>query len=76
MPYESRPPHIHFQLTHPRFHSLVTQLYVVGEPGRENPAYFGGQRVRDALSVALRHADGAEPGGLSARFDIVPVPAR
>jgi protocatechuate 3,4-dioxygenase beta subunit len=76
VPYESRPPHIHFQVTHPRFRALVTQMYVVSEPGRENPAYFGGQRVRDALSVTLYLADGAEPGALSARFDIVLVPAR
>jgi len=76
VPYGSRPPHIHFQVTHPRFRALVTQMYVVGDPGRENPAYFGGQRVRDALSVTLRPADGAEPGALSARFDIVLAPAR
>ncbi|MDO8476078.1 MAG: intradiol ring-cleavage dioxygenase [Candidatus Rokubacteria bacterium] len=76
VPYESRPPHIHVQVTHPRFRALVTQMYVVGEPGRENPAYFGGQRVRDALSVTLYPADGAEPGTLSTRFDIVLVPAR
>jgi len=76
VPYESRPPHIHFQITHPRFRPLVTQMYVVGEPGRENSAYFGGQRVRDALSVTLRPADGPEAGALAARFDIVLVPAR
>jgi protocatechuate 3,4-dioxygenase beta subunit len=76
VPYESRPPHIHFQVTHPRFRPLVTQMYVVGEPGRENPAYFGGRRVRDALSVTLRPAEGAEAGALSARFDMVLVPAR
>ena len=76
VPYGSRPPHIHFQVTHPRFRALVTQMYVMGDPGRENPAYFGGQRVRDALSVTLRPADGAEPGALSARFDIVLAPAR
>ena len=76
VPYESRPPHIHFQVTHPRFRALVTQMYVVGEPGRDNPAYFGGQRVRDALSVTLYPAAGAEPGVLTARFDIVVIPAR
>ncbi|MBM2849510.1 MAG: pcxB [Anaerolineales bacterium] len=76
VPYESRPPHIHVQVTHPRVRSLVTQMYVVGEPGRENPAYFGGQRVRDALSVTLYPADGAEAGAFSARFDIVLVPVR
>jgi protocatechuate 3,4-dioxygenase, beta subunit len=76
VPYESRPPHIHFQVTHPRFRALVTQLYVVGEPGRENPSYFGGQRVRDALSVTLRPVQGAEPGALAASFDIVLVPGR
>ena len=76
VPYESRPPHIHFQVTHPRFRPLVTQMYVAGDLGRENPAYFGGRSVRDALSVTLRPADGAEPGALAARFDIVlaPVP--
>ena len=76
VPYESRPPHIHFQVTHPRFRPLVTQMYVAGEPGRENPAWFGGRGVRDALSVTLRPADGAEPGALAASFDIVLVPAR
>lgn len=76
VPYESRPPHIHFQVTHPRFRPLVTQMYVVGAAGRENPGYFGGQRVRDALSVTLRPADGADAGALAARFDIVLVPAR
>jgi protocatechuate 3,4-dioxygenase beta subunit len=74
--YESRPPHIHFQITHPRFRPLVTQMYVVGEPGREDPASFGGRRTRDALSVTLRPADGGEAGALAARFDIVLVPAR
>lgn len=76
VPYGSRPPHIHFQVTHPRFRRLVTQMYVVGEPGRENPARFGGQHVRDTLSVTLRPAAGEEAGALSARFDIVLVPAR
>ena len=76
VPYESRPPHIHFQVTHARFRALVTQMYVVGDAGQENPAYFGGQKVRDALSVTLQPAAGAEPGALSARFDIVLVPAR
>jgi protocatechuate 3,4-dioxygenase, beta subunit len=76
VPYESRPPHVHFQITHPRFRPLVTQMYVVGEPGRENPASFGGRRTRDALSVTLRPTDGAEAGALAARFDIVIVPSR
>lgn len=76
VPYESRPPHIHFQITHSRFRPLVTQMYVVGEPGREDPGYFGGQRIRNVLSVTLRPAEGAEAGALAARFDIVLVPAR
>jgi protocatechuate 3,4-dioxygenase beta subunit len=76
VPYESRPPHIHFQITHPRFRPLVTQMYVVGEQGREDPASFGGRRTRDALSVTLRPADGADAGALAARFDIVIVPSR
>ena len=50
-------------------------MYVVGEAGRENPAYFGGQRVRDALSVTLAPGDAVEPGAVAARVDIVRVPA-
>ena len=76
VPYESRPPHIHFQITRAGFRPLVTQMYVVGEPGREDSSYFGGQRVRDALSVTLSPAAGAEPGALAASFDIVLVPSR
>ena len=76
VPYESRPPHIHFQITHPRYRPLVTQMYAVGEAGRENPGFFGGQRVRDALSVTLGTVADAEPGALGARLDIVLAPAR
>ena len=71
VPYASRPPHVHFQITHARLRALVTQMYVVGEPGQEDPAAFGGQRVREALSVALQPA--SEAGALAARFDIVLV---
>jgi len=71
VPYASRPPHVHFQITHARLRPLVTQMYVVGEPGQEDPAAFGGQRVREALSVALQPA--SEAGALAARFDIVLV---
>jgi protocatechuate 3,4-dioxygenase beta subunit len=71
LPYASRPPHVHFQITHARLRPLVTQMYMVGEPGQEDPAAFGGQRVREALSVALQPA--SEAGALAARFDIVLV---
>ena len=71
VPYASRPPHVHFQITRARLRPLVTQMYVVGEPGQEDPAGFGGQRVREALSVALQPA--SEAGALAARFDIVLV---
>ncbi len=71
VPYASRPPHVHFQITHPRLRPLVTQMYMVGEPGQEDPAAFGGRRVREALSVALQPA--SEAGALAARFDIVLV---
>ena len=71
VPYASRPPHVHFQITHARLRPLITQMYVVGEQGQEDPAAFGGQRVREALSVALQPA--TEAGALAARFDIVLV---
>lgn len=71
VPYASRPPHVHFQITHARLRPLITQMYVTGEQGQEDPAAFGGQRVREALSVTLQPA--SEAGALAARFDIVLV---
>jgi len=71
VPYASRPPHVHFQITHARLRPLITQMYVTGEQGQEDPAAFGGQRVREALSVTLQPA--SEAGAHAARFDIVLV---
>ncbi|HJU06549.1 MAG TPA: protocatechuate 3,4-dioxygenase [Nitrospiraceae bacterium] len=28
----TRPPHIHFKITHPDFHELITQMYFAGDP--------------------------------------------
>ena len=70
--YAGRPPHIHFQVTHPRYRKLVTQLYAPGDP-------HGGPRrwaesSYSSLWVSFTPAP-REPGALATRFDIVLVAA-
>ena len=73
VPYPGRTPHIHFAVTAPGSETLVTQMYVAGEPGNardwllsrvpEGPA-------RESLIVTLDPAPAAA-GELAGRFDIV-----
>ena len=67
--YASRPPHIHFQVSHPVFRTLVTQLYAP-----EEGAAPAGRRWIEAaypsLWVTFVPAT-REAGALAARFDIV-----
>ena len=74
VPYESRPPHIHFQVTHPRFRPLVFGGPIPGVAANALAVTAVGEFV--ASVVLYTHADGAEPGDLPARFDIVLIPAR
>jgi protocatechuate 3,4-dioxygenase beta subunit len=69
VPYAGRPPHIHFQVSQPRYATLVTQLYAL-EEGSAAPARRWGEAAYPSLWVALTPAPG-EPGALAARFDIV-----
>jgi protocatechuate 3,4-dioxygenase, beta subunit len=66
VPYAGRPPHIHFQITHPRHPKLVTQLYAQEADG-------GAQWAESAYpSLWVTFApSGRESGAVAARFDIV-----
>jgi protocatechuate 3,4-dioxygenase beta subunit len=71
--YPGRAPHIHFAIRDPRGHTLVTQMYVAGEP--RNPRDFLYSRLsaadREAVTVAFS-ADAAHAGAEQiGRFDIV-----
>jgi protocatechuate 3,4-dioxygenase beta subunit len=65
--YSGRPPHIHFQITHPRHPRLVTQLYT-SETGEAAPS--GYEASYRSLWVSFTPST-REAGALAARFDIV-----
>jgi protocatechuate 3,4-dioxygenase beta subunit len=72
VPYPGRTPHIHFKVSGPGMRTLVTQMYVAGEPGNARDLLYNSLRdeaERRALTVALvRAADGK---ALAGRFEIV-----
>jgi protocatechuate 3,4-dioxygenase beta subunit len=72
--YPGRTPHIHFAVTAPDGASLITQMYVAGEPLNETDVVLG--RIRDPAErarviVPLTGAGPGEPGELIGLFDIV-----
>ena len=72
--YPGRTPHIHFAVTAPGRDTLVTQMYVAGEPLNERDGLYASLRdphQRAAVTVRLEPANGVEPGALAGTFDIV-----
>ncbi len=72
--YPGRTPHIHFAVTPQGGGSLVTQMYVAGEPLNERDGLYASlrdPRQRAALTVRLEPAHGIEEGALAGTFDIV-----
>jgi hydroxyquinol 1,2-dioxygenase len=71
-----RPAHLHFKVEAPGHRTLVTHLFVAGDPHLGSDAVFG---VKDSLVVDVaEHAPGVAPDGrtldtawTSLRFDIV-----
>jgi protocatechuate 3,4-dioxygenase, beta subunit len=74
VPYGSRTPHIHFKVEPADRATLVTQMYVFGEPRNDRDGLLNSirdPRQRDSVIVRLEPADRTEPGALAADFDIV-----
>jgi protocatechuate 3,4-dioxygenase beta subunit len=72
VPYPGRTPHIHFKVSGPGMRTLVTQMYVAGEPGNTRDFLYNSLRdeaERRALTVALARA--ADGKALAGRFEIV-----
>ncbi|HEX2555664.1 MAG TPA: protocatechuate 3,4-dioxygenase [Microvirga sp.] len=72
--YPGRTPHIHFAVTAPGRETLVTQMYVAGEPLNERDGLYASlrdPRQRAAVTVRLEPANGIEAGALGGIFDIV-----
>ena len=55
-----RAPHVHFMISAPGHHKLVTQLFVKGGLYLDSDTVFG---VKDALIVDFGHGTGAPPAG-------------
>jgi len=71
--YPGRTPHIHFAVSATGIESLVTQMYVAGEPDNTRDGLLNsinGERARASLIVDLIPLPGA-PHELSAAFDLV-----
>ena len=73
VPYPGRAPHIHFAISAPDRASLVTQMYVAGDPENEHDGLLN--RIRDPgarESVVVDFAnDAASPGERVGTFDII-----
>lgn len=74
VPYTGRTPHIHFAVLGAEFDTLVTQMYLRGEPMNERDGVF--RRIRDpeareSVLVALRPAPEVEAGAEAGTFDLV-----
>jgi protocatechuate 3,4-dioxygenase beta subunit len=72
VPYPGRTPHIHFKVSGPGIRTLVTQMYVAGEPGNARDGLYnalGGEAARRAVTVEL--AKGPDGKALTGRFEIV-----
>ena len=54
-----RPAHIHFMIAHPGYDTLVTHLFVDGDPYLDSDAVFG---VKQSLIVSLTDEAGQAPG--------------
>jgi hydroxyquinol 1,2-dioxygenase len=73
-----RPAHIHFMIANPRFDTLVTHLFIAGDPYLDSDAVFG---VKRSLIVELAEGTGPAPGRpaltqwktLSYRFGLKPA---
>lgn len=58
-----RPAHIHYIVTAPGYETLVTHIFVIGDPYIESDAVFG---VKESLIVDFEEVD----GGYRAQFDV------
>ncbi len=72
--YPGRTPHIHFAVKGAGFETLVTQMYLAGEPLNQTDFLFNrlrGPKARSAVLVDFAPAPELEPGALAGRFDLV-----
>lgn len=61
-----RPRHIHYQVTHPGYRTLVTQLYFKGDPYNETDAF-----IKKSLIITLRMVQEGGAAFQAGMFDII-----
>ena len=74
VPYTGRTPHIHVAVLGDEFDTLITQMYLRGEPLNERDGLFRSIRdpaQRERVLVALEPAPEMEPGAQTGTFDLV-----
>jgi protocatechuate 3,4-dioxygenase beta subunit len=71
VPYPGRTPHIHFRVSGPGIHELVTQMYVQGEPGNERDGVYRSLDPNARTAVTVRIERASSGNDLAGRFDIV-----
>jgi protocatechuate 3,4-dioxygenase beta subunit len=71
VPYPGRTPHIHFKVSGKATPTLVTQMYVEGEPGNARDGLFNSLDSRERTAVTVRVDKAPDGKALAARFDIV-----
>jgi protocatechuate 3,4-dioxygenase beta subunit len=71
VPYPGRTPHIHFKVSGKAIPTLVTQMYVDGEPGNARDGLFNSLDPRERAAVTVRVNKAPDGKALAARFDIV-----
>jgi protocatechuate 3,4-dioxygenase beta subunit len=73
VPYPGRTAHIHFKISGPGLDSLVTQLYVAGEPRNAGDGVLNGidAAARERVIVPFMPAPEIEDSAMRAAFDIV-----
>ena len=71
VPYPGRTPHIHFLVTTPKRAQLVTQMYLLGEPGNARDDVFMSLEASQRAAVLVRLDKALDGKPLAGRFDIV-----
>jgi protocatechuate 3,4-dioxygenase beta subunit len=72
VPYPGRTPHIHVKVQHPSFGTVISQLFLSGDPGNERDFLWRRLAAADRDALALRLQPAGESGlRWQARHDLV-----
>jgi protocatechuate 3,4-dioxygenase beta subunit len=67
----SRPPHVHFKVSHDGHSELTTQMYFAGDPLNARDRILNALEERERAQLVVAFADGAETGVPTGQFDLL-----